>query len=261
VRFVRGRGHAWLLFVAGSAHQQAQMTTGYMSRFSALWDLQEIDSALDTRRATLADAEARLIEPEEISQTAVRADGLAAAARAATAAEKDIELEADDLKTKIAAADGKLYGGTIKNPKELKDLQSDIEQLRRQLSSVEDRALEALSASEAAQREAAEAATQLAAMKESWAAEQTELRQRVEVATGEIARYEAARAEQMEYIEPDIIKVYDHVRRVRNGTGVARLDRNLCLGCRISLPTNIVNRARAGNVLVQCPNCERILFP
>jgi predicted nucleic acid-binding Zn-ribbon protein len=42
---------------------------------------------------------------------------------------------------------------------------------------------------------------------------------------------------------------------------MARLDRNLCLGCRISLPVSTVNRARAGAVVVQCPNCERILFP
>ena len=40
---------------------------------------------------------------------------------------------------------------------------------------------------------------------------------------------------------------------------MAKLDRNLCLGCRISLPANFVTKARAGNTLVQCPNCERML--
>ena len=41
---------------------------------------------------------------------------------------------------------------------------------------------------------------------------------------------------------------------------MAKLDRDLCTGCRISLPTNMVNKARSGNALVQCPNCERILY-
>jgi predicted nucleic acid-binding Zn-ribbon protein len=32
-----------------------------------------------------------------------------------------------------------------------------------------------------------------------------------------------------------------------------------CSGCRISLPMNLIQRAR-GDELVQCVNCERILY-
>jgi predicted nucleic acid-binding Zn-ribbon protein len=83
----------------------------------------------------------------------------------------------------------------------------------------------------------------------------------VERLAGEIAILERQREEQVVEIEPDLVSTYNHVRRAHQGKGVARLDRNLCLGCRISLPVSTVNKARAGVVVMQCPNCERILYP
>ncbi|MBI5287748.1 MAG: hypothetical protein HY873_02120 [Chloroflexi bacterium] len=231
-----------------------------MSRIADLVRLQETDLALDSRRATLADAEARLGETQDLVDQRARAEELRASVRAAEASQKDVELEADALKAKIAPAELKLYSGSIKNPKELGDLQADIDQLKRHLSAVEDRDLEALSAVEAAQGELSTAETQLAAIEQAWRDEQAEFRDRVERCTAEIATHEAERSKQAALIDPELLARYDHIRRVHQGRGVAKLDRNLCLGCRISLPVSAVNRARAGNTLVQCPNCERILY-
>jgi predicted nucleic acid-binding Zn-ribbon protein len=76
----------------------------------------------------------------------------------------------------------------------------------------------------------------------------------------EIAGYDEQRGERAEYIDGDLLRTYDHVRRAHQGKGVAKVDRNLCLGCRISLPVSTVNKARNPNNLIQCPNCERILY-
>jgi len=235
-------------------------TTFSMTQIADLWKLQEIDSALDSRRATVEDAQARLGETEELIAARARVEELGAALRSAQTAQKDIELEADDIKAKIAPAEQKLYSGNIRNPKELSDLQADIDQLKRYLSAVEDRDLAALAVLEQAEQEWRAARAELEALEAAWAQEQEELRERIERATAEIAVFERERAEQAEYIDGDLLKVYDHVRRVHQGRGVAKLDRNLCLGCRISLPVSIVNRARSGNTVVQCPNCERILY-
>lgn len=235
-------------------------TTLSMPSLSELWRLQEIDSALDTRRASLDDARARMGDSEELIALRARVEELRAASQQARAAQKDVELEADDLKAKIAPAEEKLYAGTIRNPRELSDLQADIAQLKQHLSAVEDRGLEALQASEQADRELADAASELETAEASWREEQAELAERGDRLAGEIAIYERERAEQAAEIEPDLVKTYDHVRRAHQGKGMARLDRNLCLGCRISLPVSTVNKARAGAVVVQCPNCERILY-
>jgi predicted nucleic acid-binding Zn-ribbon protein len=154
-----------------------------------------------------------------------------------------------------------LYGGTVRNPRELSDLQADIAQLKQHLSAVEDRGIAALETSESADSALGEATAELEAAEAAWRQEQAELSERSDRLAAEIAVYERQRTEQLAEIEPELVKTYEHVRRAHQGRGMARLDRNLCLGCRISLPVSTVNRARAGAVVVQCPNCERILFP
>jgi predicted nucleic acid-binding Zn-ribbon protein len=231
-----------------------------MTRSSDLWLLQETDTALDSRRGSLDDAQSRLGESEELLAARAHVDQLRAALHAAEAAQKDVELEADALKAKITPQETKLYSGAIKNPKELADLQADIDQLKRHLSAIEDRDLEALAAVESAEHELRAAEAELAAIEAAWREEQSELTERVGRLTLEIAEYAQLREDRASVIEPEVLRTYDRLRQAHQGRGAAKLDRSLCTGCRISLPTNLVNRARAGSALVQCPNCERILI-
>jgi predicted nucleic acid-binding Zn-ribbon protein len=231
-----------------------------MTRLTDLVRLQDVDLALDVRRTALADAESRVGESEELIALRERVEELRSTLHVASAAQKDVELEADGLKAKIAPVEEKLYSGAIKNPRELSDLQADIDQLKHQLSTVEDRDLAALAALETAQTEISAAEAELASMEQAWQAEQAELRTQVETLSAEIATHDAQRAEQAVAIDKELLAHYDHIRRAHQGRGVAKLDRNLCLGCRISLPVSTVNKARAGNTIAQCPNCERILY-
>ena len=229
-------------------------------RLANLWQLQEIDSALDTRRASLEDAQARLGESDVVAAARAVVEERRAAVRSAQGTQKDLDLQAAELRGKIAPAEEKLYSGSIRNPKELRDLQEDIAQLKRQLTAIEDSDLEAIGVVEAADHELRAATAKLQAQEDAWREEQTELRDRAERMTEEVAEYERRRTDAVEGIAADLLQVYNHVRRAHQGRGVAKLDRNLCLGCRISLPVSTVNRARAGGTLVQCPNCERILY-
>lgn len=231
-----------------------------MSIVSDLWSLQETDSALDARRASLEDAQSRLGETDAPIALRARVDALRGAHRAAASTQKDIDLEAEQLKSKIAPAEKKLYSGAIKNPKELADLQADIDSMKRHLAAIEDRDLEALATLETAETELRSATSELEDLEAAWQKEQADLRDRVARLSGEISVYEQQRDDRAECVAPDLLKRYIHLRRVHQGKAVAKLDRNLCLGCRISLPVSTVNRARSGNTLVQCPNCERILF-
>ncbi len=229
-------------------------------RISDLARLQEIDLALDARRASLEDAEARLGESEDVAAKKAAVAERTAVLRSAEGTQKDIELEAETLKGKIGPAETKLYSGSIKNPKELADLQADIDQLKRQLAAVEDRELEAIAAVEAAEAELRSARAELDALEAAWREEQAEMKERIARVSLEVVDYDEKRHERAADIDADMLKRYDRIRFTHQGRGVAKLDRNLCTGCRISLPVNMVNKARTGNALVQCPNCERILY-
>ncbi|HXK33330.1 MAG TPA: C4-type zinc ribbon domain-containing protein [Dehalococcoidia bacterium] len=231
-----------------------------MIQISDLVRLQETDTALDSRRASLEDAESRLGESEEVESERLRVQGLRESLRAARSSQRDIEAEADALRAKIAPEEEKLYSGAIKNPRELSDLQDEVDQLKRHLAQVEDRNIEAMSGVEQAEAELNAAEQHLAALEAEWQAEQRALTEKINRLRAEIASYEEQRAERSSYVDDETLRRYEHIRRAHQGRGVAQLDRNLCTGCRISLPVSIVNRARSGSTIVQCPNCERILY-
>lgn len=230
-----------------------------MTSSAALLALQEVDLALDKARAALAEAEAGLGEDEELVQArqdvAERRDALRAAERAF----KDREFEADELRAKIEPLEKKLYAGSVTSPKELEDLQRDIESIRRHHSELEDKALEAMDALERAQRELAEAERRLEELGGAHEREQRDLSARKEDLEREIERLEAERAGQVGEIDATTLALYEKLRATRQGRAVAKVVGGACQGCRISLPVNIIQRARSGADLVQCSSCQRIL--
>jgi predicted nucleic acid-binding Zn-ribbon protein len=236
------------------------LTQGRMPRISDLWKLQEIDSALDVRRATLDDARARIGDSEELLAARAAQEEREQALAAAKATQRDLEVQADDLRAKIGPAEQKLYSGSVRNPKELQDLQADVDQLKRHLSSIEDQDIAALTAVEEAERELATQQSVVATLESAWQTEQAELRETAARLEQEIAGLDGERATQAEAVDAELLKTYGHVRYRHQGKGVAKVDRNICLGCRIALPPTILNRARSANGFAQCPNCERILF-
>ena len=54
------------------------------------------------------------------------------------------------------------------------------------------------------------------------------------------------------------IGLYEKLRSTHQGRAVALVLRDVCQGCRIVIPSHMVQRMRAGGT-VQCNNCERIL--
>ncbi|MCE1255624.1 MAG: hypothetical protein LWX83_18995, partial [Anaerolineae bacterium] len=98
-----------------------------MSQSLHLFSLQKIDSQIDR-------IDARLLEIEKILQTdrnVLEAQKkLDAALSKQKTAQRDLNLIEDEVQTnkiKQETNESSLYGGKIRNPKELQDLQKDIE--------------------------------------------------------------------------------------------------------------------------------------
>ena len=116
----------------------------YMNQSAHLYLLQKLDSHLDQIQARVSEIDRLLSEDERVL----------AARQVADAAHRNLEnarLEArnadhlvSDQKVKIEQSEASLYGGRIRNPKELQDLQKEIESLKRHLATLEDRQLETM---------------------------------------------------------------------------------------------------------------------
>lgn len=231
-----------------------------MTSIAELYALQEIDLAIEAARVSLADIESRLGESEELTAARETLAQRQEEARAAEKRFKEQEYLTEEITRKIEPVEKKLYQGSVRNPKELEDLQQDIDSLKRRRSQLDDEALAAMEALEEAQQALRRARAELEELERRHGAEQEELRARKRALEREIEESQARRGEQVSEVDEVLLRLYDRIAATRQGRAVAKVEGGACQGCRISLPTNLIQRARTGNDTVQCSSCERILY-
>lgn len=231
-----------------------------MTTAAELLALQETDLAIDSAVARLTEIEAQLGETEELIEARQWVDLCRERLHPLEERQRGLDWEAEEVRGKAAAIENKLYGGTVRNPKELEDFQADLTSLRGQLSRREDALLEVMLELEDAETGLRQAEATLAEVQESWKAQQTSLQETRAKLKEEIEELEAKRTRQVDGMDAPALSLYQALRERRQGAAVAVVERGLCQGCRISLPMSIVQKARAGVGLVQCVSCERILL-
>lgn len=230
-----------------------------MTSAADLLALQDIDLKIDSRRALIADIDSRLGETEEvIAAREVLAEAEAEAARVRRE-QRELDAQLEDLDAKIRPVETKLYDGSVRNPRDLSDLQKELVSLKARRGKLDDRGLEMMEIVESSGAALAAAKKALEAAEAAWKADQRDLIEDRERAERDTGAFNAERQRWAEIMEPFMLGLYESLRVKKNGRGVARVERTTCQGCRISLPSHIVQRVRTGSQLVQCPSCERIL--
>jgi len=74
----------------------------------------------------------------------------------------------------------------------------------------------------------------------------------------ELSELEKKRGELLSSIDRDTLAAYEGLKG-RKGQVVVKVEQGRCLGCRVALSVNELQRAR-GNAIVTCGNCGRILY-
>jgi predicted nucleic acid-binding Zn-ribbon protein len=230
-----------------------------MTSAADLFGLQEIDLARDSRRALIADIETRLGEPEDLLAAREFVRTAESEIEEARREQRELEASLEDLDSKIAPLEKKLYDGSVRNPKELTDLQKEDEALKQNRGRLDDRGLELMERIENAVRTLEAANERQRELNQAWHQDLADLQATRERAEREMARLDEERERRRSGMDGPILGLYETLRPKKAGRAVARIERGACQGCRLSLPTHIVQRARSVSAIVQCPSCERIL--
>jgi hypothetical protein len=231
-----------------------------MAIAAELYALQEIDSAIDAARATLAAVEEQLGETEELIAARAAVEEHREALRALHESQRDVEYQVDDARSHVAAVEKKLYGGTVRNPKELEGLNDDANMLKGQLRRREDELLSHMMKVEEQETVLRQAEALLKEVDGRWRGEQADLLGQKERLETELAELDSSRGAQAGRIEGRVLALYDLLRDRHQGKAVAKVERGMCQGCRISLPMSVLQKTRSGFDVVQCVSCERILY-
>lgn len=231
-----------------------------MNQAFHLHRLQQIDTQISQNETTLAELNQLLSGDEAVRQAEQAAESAAKALRAAQQKLKQAESSVKDQQIKIAQSESTLYGGKVRNPKELQDLQKEIASLKTRLGVLEDHQLEAMLALEEA--EAADAASQkalaqaratFAERSAGWLGQKEQLLRLKE-------RLESERAAALGPVDQQSLQIYENLRRRKFGVAVTSVTDGSCGVCGAGLRPGEIQAARASQNLSYCSNCGRILY-
>lgn len=224
-----------------------------------LWELQRIDSALrdikeDRERypkeMKRLDERCR-IEKERIQKEREKTELLEKERR-----QKEQHLSSQQ--DKIKRSEGRMF--EVKTNKEYQALLSEIEGFKESKSREEEDILRLLDEIDEVKKNLAKWEKEAAATLEKIEAER-------KVIQGKIAHDDAGWKRQIErrevvskQIESRLAKLYDKLKEKRRGVGVVDVKNETCQGCFLNIPPQMYNEVQKNNALIQCPNCNRILY-
>ena len=231
-----------------------------VSQVTDIRTLQEFDDEAATLRASLEEAERRLRGSEELEQARAAFDSLDAELNDIRRTQRALDGDISVLNSRIQPEEKRLYDGSVRNPKELGNIQHELELLKDQRSKLEDQLLDVMSRLETVEASHSSARQQLARAEQQRELDLAELQLEARRLGDALTRVEARREAQKLKISPQALHVYESIRRRHGGMAVAHIQGGMCAGCRVGIPEAIRRRAFQPDQLAQCPNCERILF-
>lgn len=173
---------------------------------------------------------------------------------------KKTELDYNDLSLKATELEKKLYSGEIKNLKEMEQLTIQLENINQNKEIKEDLSLELIEGIEKLEKEIKRREQNLILAIQEYKQEMLKYRKEADKIEEEIFDQELQREQLLEKIDKKYIVLYEELKRNKQGIAIATIKGQNCSGCRVSLPSMIVSMTKAGNTIVKCENCGRILF-
>ncbi|HJR88477.1 MAG TPA: hypothetical protein VJ930_12565 [Acidimicrobiia bacterium] len=225
-----------------------------------LLDLQDVDLAIDRllhQRQTLP------VLAEYQNQSGER-DRLAAAIAEKRGELRGLELdldkaegELDILENKLNESETRLFAGGM-NARETEQKRLEVQALRGQQATMESRVLELIDVVDPLRADLEKLEGELASRNKRVGLLENEISVAWAEIDAQIARREATKTELAQPISPDLMILYEQLRRSKEGVAVGRLVNGTCGGCHLALSIPEQQEASEWEP-PRCLHCMRIL--
>jgi uncharacterized protein len=231
-----------------------------MSRPFKLYRLQQIDSQLDSIQNRLAEIEKQLGEDEALKQAELHTAEKSSAHQADQKSLRRTEEDVKAQRVKIEQNESSLYGGKIRNPKELKDLENEVASLKRHLDTLEDRQLDAMLQEEESLAQQQEAERMLALSRQEFDKRSNGLIQERDRILKDRSSLEEERSATAAAIPKEDQDLYNQIRKIRRGVAVSKVTDRACSACGSTLNATLLNAVHTPTEIHRCEVCGRILY-
>jgi hypothetical protein len=170
------------------------------------------------------------------------------------------EMDARSITTKVEKHQDELYGGKTNDIKELKQLQKAIELLIEDRDDIEEDLLVLMDKEDEIKANLKKADEELSRVNYRLQQEKEEVNKLEKEIEKRIEEKQEKRKEVAGRItNSDLQKRYNMLWDEKEGQVVVEIDGPTCSGCNLSLPSDIIYHLQRDDMLITCPNCNRIL--
>jgi predicted nucleic acid-binding Zn-ribbon protein len=223
-----------------------------------LYELQDLDNEIEKIEQSLADKNSQLGNRETLNTAQEKLAAEQKHLEELKHQRREAESEVNDILSKISAAEQQLYGGKITNPKELSNLQHEINTFKSKNDELETKALGVIDLMEAAEKSVAAVTDEYKIIEEKWNSLQKQLAIEIEQLKANLAELKPEHEQLIAQIDVPTLTLYKKLRQQKR-QAVAKVEQGICRSCRISLSASAMQRARSGQP-IQCGSCGRILY-
>jgi uncharacterized protein len=223
-----------------------------------LYELQVLEGEISSKEQVLARAQAQIGESPALKHAKANLADARHALEATSKEQRSTEAAIADLSSKMTAARESLYSGRVRNPKELQNLQHELEIFKARCDPMEERDLGLMEKIETAYADITRRTAELAVAEATWQNEQTALTSEIEALKQELTKLRAKHEQFLPTLPVSELKLFVQTKQIR-GQAIARVAQGTCGKCRLNLSSADTQRVRGGQI-VSCSSCGRLLF-
>src|SRR5438132_2053909 len=180
-----------------------------------------------------------------------------AAIKADDAARRKFETAIQDLHQKISKYRDQSLD--VKTNEQYRALLHEIQFAEKDIRANEDKILELMVHAELRDKEVKAAETELKSEVAEIEKEKADARQRTAEDEKQLTEWNAKRETLRGAIAADLLRHYERVMKFR-GTGLSEVRDHKCMACQVMLRPQTYNEVRAGEKIVMCESCQRVLY-
>ena len=231
-----------------------------MDNPSNLFQLQSLDSTIGDAILRLKAIQLQLNDKSSLEKSLTVLDAIKNGHERAKRLQRETERETQRLEERRAQINKKIYSGEITNPRELSAFEDEITNLNALIERADDALLLQMEESDKYDDGLEKASTKHEAVRKQHESLSGELQTEREQLTALIERDIPVRDTTRNLLSAETLRIYDSIRKSRDGIAVSSVESNRCSTCRINIPLQMIQKLKSTSEFVYCNSCRRILL-
>lgn len=171
----------------------------------------------------------------------------------------ELDVEIASVQKEQNKEGNKLYNNNVSNYHVLEALQNSMEYRKNIIKDLEDKKVVLLKSQEKLLKDKENSRIKLAKLKNSFYSCKEDTDKKINKAKEDMKKVEINIQNLEKLIPPELLMDFNNIKK-RMGTGAAKVQNNVCSGCKMYLSSVVLDDIKKSKKIVYCEHCGRILY-